>query len=85
MTGTTWKEGDYVEHVDLPDLIWQVFEVTQIATVTLNLWHKPESYEPPRNFKLLFEVLKSGELVEPQYLRAPNAMEFIAIAASRKG
>jgi len=66
---TTWKEGDYVEHVDLPDLIWQVFEVTQIKTVTLNLYYEPEGYEPPLNFKFLFEILKSGELIEPQYLR----------------
>jgi hypothetical protein len=80
-----WEEGAYVEHKNLPDVIWEVFEVTQIGTVTLELWHEPQDYEAPEHFTFLFEVLKSGELVEPHYLRAPNAMEVIAISAAKEG
>ena len=58
-----WTEGDYVEHYDFPGPIWRVFEVTQIGTVTLNLIHVPEEFTTENRF--LFEVLKSGDFVDP--------------------
>ena len=80
-----YREGDYVEVAGLPGLIWQVFEVTQIKTVTLNLWYEPPGWEPPSGNRFLFEVLKSGDLVDQSELQEPNAMEVLAVTRAREG
>lgn len=81
----TFSEGDYVEVEGLPGVIWQIFEVTQIETVTLNLWYEPDGWEPPPGKRFLFEVLKSGDLVDQNELLSPNAMEVLAITRARQG
>lgn len=80
-----YREGDYVEVDGIPSVIWEIFEVTQINTVTLNLWYEPPNYEPPPGKRFLFEVLKSGDLVDQDALREPNAMEVLAITHAREG
>lgn len=81
----SFNERDFVEHIKLPGVIWQVFEKTQIDTVTLNLWYEPEGYKPPSGLILLFEVLKSGEIIDQLELQQPNEMLVLAIARERKG
>jgi hypothetical protein len=80
-----FNERDFVEHIKLPGVIWQIFEKTQIDTVTLNLWYAPEGYEPPSGLKFLFEVLKSGEVTDQLELCPTNEMLVLAITRDRTG
>jgi len=61
-----FTEDDLVAHRDFPGVVWKVFEVTQIGTVTLLLHSQPEDFVPTNRFD--FEVVKSGELVDPDKL-----------------
>ena len=81
----TFREEDYVEVRELPGLIWQVFEKSQVNTYTLNLWYEPEGWIPPAGKRFLYEVLKSGDLVDEIELIEPNPMEVLAVEASRTG
>jgi len=67
-----FREDDLVVVKALPGLLWRVFELTQINTVTLRLWYQPAGYEPPSDQVLLFKVLKSGELADQDDLCSPD-------------
>ena len=78
-----YVEGDLVEVKLLPGLIWQVFEKTQINTVTLNLWYEPAGWELPPGQYSLFEDVKAGEVMDQVELGPPNEMMVLAVTAKK--